>query len=621
MSEQQPQKTPMPAPKGWLRWSGLGGASFAIVLVLALLYFVSGWAIKSKIERVASEAWGAQVDIAQLGLTFLSPGLVMKGLAVTDGENPMQNALVIEQVRVSLNLYHWVVGRKVIEEMLVTGVAFNQPRKKPGKLYEPLGERVKTGVVDRLEARLPAFSLPKADEVLARERLATLEQAEALQTLAKTASADWQPLAQRLPNADKLAHYQAELDQLMNQSSNDLAGLQARQQAFQRLKAAFEEDYAAIEQAQSFVRQRSASLSTGLADLRKLPAQDIARLMNTYSLDGRGLANFSGLIIGQQFKENLDLAMVWYEKAKPLIAWLEAYREQGKQAEAAKPARMSGRYIAFAEWDPQPDFIIKNLRFSAGLPWGAVQVQLQQVHFSQAETGQPIVFALNAAPRAQTAQFELQGTLLAKSLDSAKVQGEFKAKDYSIQNWLMLDNQTLPIKLQQATSDVSGRFSSEGLDRMALVFDLAYRDAVFDLTQSASQEVQRYVAPLFSGINQFQIHADIQGEWMQPALSVRSDLDRQLSSGLQRVLAQELQGFKQSLQQQLDERLEALTEPVSGELAALGLNGDMLGGLMSQLTTMERAGESQLSGLQKQLESEAQKRAQEQLKQHIKLPF
>ncbi len=47
-----------PAPKGWVRWSGLGVFAGIVVAVVAIGYFSFTTILKSQLEHYASQAWG-----------------------------------------------------------------------------------------------------------------------------------------------------------------------------------------------------------------------------------------------------------------------------------------------------------------------------------------------------------------------------------------------------------------------------------------------------------------------------------------------------------------------------------------------------------------------------------
>lgn len=619
---------PIDKPKGWIRWSGLAFTLVGIALFSLLMYWLSGWAVKSQIERVASNAWGAKVEIQSLSLRLNPLAFEMRGLAVTDTEQPMQNLVVVDRAYAQLNLYHLVVGRVVLDELALTGLALNQPRTTSGALKHSRvsGDEAKTeSSMMGLDVALPSFDLPNPDAILARESLQTLEQAQALEQLAAESQQEWQQIQQQLPTQQKINEYKQRVSALFDQPINTLADVQQRRAEFEQLQKSFEQDYAALQQAQQFLRTRSNELRTGLTELRNLPQQDINRLVSRYTLDESGLSNLTYLLFGETIQHNLNLALDWYRKAQPLIAWLEAYRAE-KAAEAqARPQRQLGEFVSFTEFDPQPDFMIKRASFEAMLDWGGLQIDMQNINVDHALSQTPVQFSLVAQSNTQPSPLTVEGDVFASELASMQTRAKVDWPNYQIQHWAMLQADALPLVMEQAMAQVKGRIKLTGVSAIEANLDLAYQGVDFDLSASQSNEVRRYIAPVFEQIDRFDVKASLNGDVFAPAIRAASDLDRQLSGAFRQAFQQEVAAFKQDLTQQLQQKLEQTIEPMNDQLAQFGLDGRQLTQLSGDISDLDKAGEQQLnqlqSDLQRQLESQGRQRLEDTLRDNIRLPF
>lgn len=383
------KKTPKSpkSPKGWIRWSGIVLLIVILGGLFALGYLLSSLMLKNKVENLASQAWGAKVEIQQLGFSFNPLGIRIEKLAVTDPEQPMQNLFVIDDITLTVNLYHLVVKRFVVEDLRLQGLALDVPRKTSGALplkpIKPVLEEGREGGV----FNLPSVNLPGIDEILARERLETLALASALKDQSEQAAEQWKAIEQRLPREEQLKQYKIDIDRLFDGSVRDLEDLKQRQEALKTLQQRWVQDKLAIRDAQNFVRNQTRDLRQGMGDLVDMPRQDVNRIMATYSFDEEGLSNITYLLFGETVQEKLDLALDWYRKAQPLIAWVEQYRADQAKAQppkSTKPPRSQGETIAFVEFDPQPKFMIKRIDFDGKLNWGDLVAHVRDVNFDHA---------------------------------------------------------------------------------------------------------------------------------------------------------------------------------------------------------------------------------------------
>lgn len=616
MSEQKTQSPesnaakPIKKPKGWIRWSGLIAFVLIAGLVIGGLYFIGSWALKSKIEDMASQAWGAKVEVASIGLDLNPLGFEVQGLAVTDPEQPMQNLFVIGEMNFSVNVYHLVAGRFVMEDVIISGLKLNQARSTSGALPKPQKpEQViqadSTDQSDKKSAiKLPSVALPKADEVLAREKLETVEKANQIEQRFEQVHQEWQRIEKTLPSAEKLQSYKTELEQLFSGSIKDLNDLKARQQRLQEIEKRWQQDRESVEKAQAFINTHSKGLSEDLASLQKMPDQDLQRLLSTYSLDESGLKNVTYLLFGETVQQKLDLALDWYRKAQPLLAWIEQYRAEQQAKSPPPPPRFEGQWVEFEEFDPQPKFMIKRVSFDGEIEWGQLQAKLWDVNFAHKTSGKPVRFALFAQPTSQQTGLVIEGQSSAVKTEQVITEGQAKWQDYKVQDWWMAKSDELAINLQNADAQISASFLMSDLDRLQSRLLLDYQNVNFDLSQSRSRDVKTYMTPAFSDVKRFNVEATIDGKILAPTFGADSDLDEKLSKGFNRVINQQVAEFKRNLQNQLDAKLKTVSAPIEAELARLGIDQAQLKDREALLRNLEQQADKQL----KQAESEIQGR-------------
>lgn len=638
-TQKKPLKTAK--PKGWIRWSGVISVLVLVGLVVGLGYVMSSWALKSKIESVASNAWGAKVDIEDLSFSFDPVGVDLTGVKLTDPEQPMQNLVELKQIRLSVNLYHLVVKRFVVEDLVISGLALNQPRETSGELSKPLKPELESSATQKPEKsssdfKLPSVAMPDAKEVIARERLDTVDQAKRLEELANSTEKEWAKIEASLPTAKSLARYETELKAIFENSVKDLNDLQQRQQRLKALQKDWQADQAAIQQAQDFIQNRSSEISQGLGQLEKLPNQDLQRLLSSYSMDESGLSNLTYLLFGESLQQKLQLALDWHRKAQPLIKWIEEYRAESAAekalAEQAKKPRSLGENIAFKEFDPQPKFMIKRIDFDGDIDWGNITAKVRDVNFDQTFSRKPIRFNLQALPTTQKTALVLDGYSSTLETDSVLTSVQADWSDYQVNQWWMAKTDVLPVQLAKAKANLKGQLALTGLSQLDANLNIHYQDALFDLSQTNSDQVTRYLAPAFADIDQFKVDASLNGRIMSPKIEASSDLDNQLSAAFKQVFQQEVEAFKQQLKTQLQVRLEELKQPIEAELRRLNIDESALDdqekalqaiqdGAQNRLKQAESELQARLDAEKKRLENEAKQKIEDELRKRIKLPF
>lgn len=629
-------------PPGWVRGAGVIIVIAFVGVIVGGGYVLGSWGLKNQLEKTASEAWGAQVDIGSIGLSLSPLALEVRGLAITDPDQPMQNLLNIERIHLAVNLYHLVVGRFVMEEVDISGLALNQPRKTSGEIVRKQTEKPAEEPEQQEQSTsfMPSFDLPKADDVLARETLQTVEQANKVEREIKRLEQEWSQAQANLPTDATIRAYQQELETLFKEPFKDLADIQQRHKRLLELQKQISADQKAIETAHKLLNDGIKQVRQDVTRLQKLPNEDLQRLLSTYSLDQSGLANVTYLLFGEKIQQPLQTALDWYQKSQPLLAWLADY-QQKQAAESAKPVRAFGEYVQFVEFDPQPDFMIKQLRFNGELDWGRIEADVKDINFDHAQSLKPVRFVIQSQPKGRDIPLEFKGFSSALEGDQVLTRADISWSNYAVKDWLVSDNDSLPLSLKSAMTDINGQINLFGLSRSDSYLDLNYRQVEFDLSASKSADVKRYIAPAFKDIDQFSVNTRLTGRLTSPTVNIGSDLDRKLSQAFDAVYQQQLKVFKQDLERQLNAKFDEVKAPIESELKRLGVDQNklteqkkLLQAWLSQdadatakkaQTDLKKQLNAQanqrLKEEKKKAEDEAKKRLEQELKRNLKLPF
>lgn len=610
-------KKPTKSPKGWVRWSGLGVFLAGIVGIVALGYFSFTLVLKNQLEHYASQAWGAKIEIGSLDLGLMPLELGVRDLQMTDPDKPMENILVIKRIGASLNFYHLVVGRTVIEDVFFNDLALHQPRKTSGalpkKTKKTITQTQKKTVTNGIE--LPKMALPNPDEILKRESLQTVETANEIERQLSDIDQAWSKLQDTLPNDQTLQAYQKRLTELTQGDLKDYKSFAAKKEAFEQLKSELEAKKQSIEKASGLLKTQLPKIQQQVVALKSMPQKDFNRLMDKYAMNQTGLSNVTYLLFGPQIQKWTDTGLKWYRKAEPFIAKLRAMQAERaaeeEKARALAPQRALGEDVAFKEYDPQPDFIVKRVDVSGDMTWGRLEAKASQVTFDHPTSKLPILFNVMALPEGQSNALKITGQSNFIKPSAPVNEADFSWQAYQVKQWNILKDDTLPVTMNQALVDATGRVSLVGLNQVDALIDLNYQQVDMTVSGSKSKEVKRYIAPIFKEVNQFKVKADIAGDVTSPNIGAKSDLDQLLSKAFNKALNKEMVQVKTQLKQALNARLQQELGPINQQLK----------GLLGEQLALEKDSQDIEKMLNAKLEDQAKKEAEKAVGKELKKLF
>lgn len=614
-----------PSPKGWIRWSGFLVFAAVIAVVVGLSYLGVTVFLKNQLETYGSKAWGAKIDIGSLDIGLFPIRVGLNQLDVTDPDHPMKNMVEIGRMGASLNFYHWVAGRTVIEDLRVQGLAFDQPRKTSGALPETEQKKSKTasqaGMFESFE--VPKILIPDATKILDRTNLKTLQTAEALQAEIEQVQQDWQSLESKLPTEKQINDYQKRFEALTKGEIKTPADVEAKRKALESLQKDVEVHKDAIDKARTLFEKRLPALKKQAAALKDMPAEDFNRLKSMYGLDEKGFSNLTYLLYGPKIQSYLNTGLKWYETAKPFIDRVDHYLAEKKADEKKAPERATGQTIKFREYDPQPEFIIKRSFVSGTIDWGRLLIDVRKLTFNQAETKIPVTFHAQLQPEGQETALRIDGKSDFTQPKQGVNEADFHWKGYEVKNWSLIKDDTLPIRIDKALADLNGQLTITNHNKIHADIALAYQNVDFDLSATKSKEVKKYMVPIFEDIHAFTVNSDIRGDLFAPALGAKSNLDQKLSGAFNKVLNQTLAEEKAKLKVRFDQEVSKALKPVNTQLAQLSgeqarVNSDAkdINDILS--FDVDSLVEQQKKQLQKQAEQEAKKRLDKEAGKLIK---
>lgn len=538
--------------KQWIRWPGAVVFLVLSALCVAFAMFAANPIVRYVIEDQGSKANGAKIEVQDVGLSLFPLGLHLQGLAVTDAKNTMQNAVWMDDIHAKLEVAPLFVGKFIISELGVTGMAFNTPRKESGALpveEKASGDAAATEKKDD-EPFISKKDLPSADEIMARETLLTIERGKAFKNTLSTRKDEIKTATDQLPNDQSLAAYKRKINALTSGRLTSVDDFVQRKKALDQLKADFERDRAAIASARQVIQQSQKDIKQQLAELKRAPGDDLTRLKSTYTLDAGGISAVSGLLFGSEVKYWTRQALYWYERIKPFLP-----KPSTEEEEPAQPI-IPNRYVHFPTNNPWPDFLIRSLDVSASVPAGNFAITLLDVTHQQNVLGRPMRVSLNGDDLSSVQSLSMDGSIDWRS-EASQSSINLAAKDWRLDNQSVADGR---LSMNNALAQVKG---VAVFTKDVLQSDINIRVSNAKLATSGSDRLSKELGRALASISSFNLDANIKGKPSKPDVSVSSDLDRRLSAAFTARLKQQ----QQKLTCEIKARLNAKVAEYAGDHA------------------------------------------------------
>ena len=468
-----------------------------------------------------------------------------------------------------------MVGRTVIEELNIEALSFNQARKTSGEIVKrkpSVSPEKKQGEKQAKKAssfKVPSAAIPDLDSILAREKLETFVVANKVQQQISELDSDWKALEKDIPTEQDLAGYQKRFNKIIQGKVRDLNDLQNRKQALEDLQKEIKTKVTNLRKSKALFQQKLPALKKEVLALKKLPAKDLARLKKQYGMNQQGLSNVTRLLYGDKIQAYVEQAQSWYNKAKPFIDDFEKSNAEAKKIAAEKAKRAFGVNVAYREYDPQPDFIIKKIVLSSLIPWGDLALNITDLNFEQESSKKPIKFIVQLQPNGQTGIMNIVGESNFIQPKKGFHLANISMDSYRIKDWSLSDSKELPVLMKNGTNQVRGEIRLFENEEISGVVNLDYQEVDFDLSQTNSKNVKRYVSPIFSDIKQFTVTSDIKGNLFAPKIGAKSDLDKKVSTAFNKALGKELEKAKKELTKAFNERVDKQLKPINQRLSAL----------------------------------------------------
>jgi uncharacterized protein (TIGR03545 family)/uncharacterized protein (TIGR03546 family) len=556
------------------RWWGLGVFGGLAGFIIVIMLFVFDPLAKIALEKTLSYALKTEVDIKSFRSSLSDLEIEIKGIEVSDKDKLTHNVVQIDTLSFDLGFSALMEKKTMIEHLNLQALAFDRQREVPAEAYcsnsskEEEEADEKKGSTD--SASIPAFSLPSVDDILAKEELKSVQEAQELKADIQATREKWEKRSAELKNTDDVDVIKKDAKALQESLKNaDLTKIASAKQDIDALQSkikALKEKYTKL-QAEFDADQKR--LQKRIAALKDLPSKDIARLKEKYALNAGGGANMIGTLIDQEVGEYIKTALKYYAMIKPYI-------RDGKtqKVKEATPPRGQGRWIKYANLSTTPELLIKEAKINVKLAQDEIDVKVTDFSSNQKLYQKPMV--LHADAKGSTYESFQADMVDDRRMEEAKTSFDLKANGFKTPSVEMT-----PLLMQDITSDIN-------VKGMIIDKNIQAKSDVRVEKVKLLMPSQKLVNDMLAGISTFNVLVAVNGELEKPSISVKTDLDKQLSKGLASVASNAGKKFEDELRAGVMDKAGASSKGIDLDLgdtgALLNSKQDALSGINTDFT-------------------------------------
>ena len=551
------------------RWQGLIVFGVVACLLLFVWFFLVDHFVKRFIEKSGTQVVGAKVELADADVRLFPPGLTLTTLQVTNPDSPMFNAFEAGRIDFSPDGPNLLRRKLIIDTMALEGIHFNTPRKTSGALSPKKREKAPSGTQSDSPSAvsgLPSIQIPDINDILAREKLDSLDQAKNLRKEIEAARVQWQNRLNDAPDQKAFKQYQERAKQLQKKAKG-ISGALAVAQDVKKLQKDISSDIEKLKGIQNDFNQDRNMLNKKLDRLKSAPQQDINRILSTYNLSADGLGNISQLLFGDKIGGTVQKAIFWYGKVKP---FLEKAGPSDSQDTNEKPDRRKGVNVRFEETDPLPDFLARQVRVSMIIPAGDLQGEIKQLTSDQPLLGLPLEFNFAGNNLQGIQSIDIKGSLDHVQPDSYRDRASVAVKQYSVKDLNLSESADLPIVLKNGLANIN-LFASlhKGIldANVQLVLDAVTLEAG---KKADGNQLQKALQDAMADVSDFSINAKVTGPLDNYDVNISSNLDRVIKNAVGRQLKALADEFQDKLRAGIMGKIKGPMEDATGSMAGLG---------------------------------------------------
>lgn len=543
-----------------IRWGGL--AAFIVITGLIALFniFFLDTIIERSIERQASSAVGARVDIEDLDVSLFDLSVSMHNVEITNPDEPMRNIIETGDIAFDLAAAPLLRKKVVIEKVMVRDVALNTAREASGALpHEPGKKKPEAQRIPEKEAVdtcvLPDFSVLRdigektPEEILGDAGLKSSEFLASHRKKVSDTKRSWEEKLATLPSKESIEADLKTLKSIMDKRPDDMAKLPAYLDRVNKIKKRLTESRDLLVTARKDFQSDIDTLKQSLSpkEIDNLKANDLRSVMAGLDIDIPSSEGLVCVVLGKKLTRMVTRALAWYGKLSDIMPAGTA-PDAGKRP--GKVPRMKGVDVSFPVTRGYPDLLVEHAEFSARpqqttdagqLSFSALSGTMRGFTTQPAIYGKPTSIDLSGVLSSGAARdVSLKGTIDRRT-ERADDSFSLTVSDFTVRPDGATAFEKAPLRLASASIDAHSdvRITGEALDGRV---SLTVANPVFDVGPEAA-----LLKNVFKNIGTFDVAISLGGTLDAVTMSLSSSLAGMMRTKLKDIVQDRLGDIESKL--------------------------------------------------------------------------
>jgi len=568
-----------------IRWWGLGAFVAIVGGIVALWVLFADMLVRKGVESAGTSMVGARVELEAADVGFSPARLELRGLAVTNPDEPMRNALEAERLAFDIDWIGLLLDRVHIDEVSVEGLQFGTERATSGAVMATERTVKESGLIDkaRERAEIPPLEVPSVETVLGREGLRSPELIEeASAKLEQRRTALEERLAE-LPGKEELERYRRQVDEATegDDTASRLRGLKQ----LRDLVDDIDDDRKALRKARDEVKESLAAAADTASEARRAPQADIDRLYRKYTDPAAVAGELAYYLLGPKVEQWVNQGWYWFGRLSPYLGGGDGGDAEAESGPETVPAvRRVGRNVIYPEAGEEPRVLVRQVRISGAAGGGDLDGRVTDIAVPAYLWGEPLRVNLSGQAVSGINRLQVDGSMDRRDPATSISRLDLAADGTDVAGLALGPEDGILADRGQADFRVAGTVRDRALD---LDVTSVIRDAAFSAGSDADSILQE-VAAAMGNAGRLDIGARVGGTIDSPDFELTSSLTGILEPLLRNRLQAEAGEFREGL-------VAEVTERTGGSLEELEASS-------AKLDSLEQELESRLEGFRNVLE-------------------
>jgi uncharacterized protein (TIGR03545 family) len=578
-TKNQPKPKKVPGP---LRTEAIVPITIILVATYAYFHFAFDFQLKKAIEWGGTYVHGAEVNVSELKTSFWGGSFLLRGLEVTDKEQPAKNLIKIGEIRFAFLWDALLRAKFVVSDAGIDGIEIYSPRKKAGWVKPPEPPSPKASMLAQIESKVLSqtgtggkANLDKVSEMIEgsggedvlknlKADLKSEARIKELEAELKEKEKAWKERIDKLPQKEEF-NALVERAKALKFNTKDPKGFASDLKELSKIKKEADEKIDGFKSMTKDLKADVEKYNAAFKGIDDLVKEDMKMLESQLKLPSLDSDDLSKSIYGSLIGTKLASVQKYMRLAREFMPPPKSAADKAND-KLIPPARGSGKTYKFKITKGYPLFWLKSSSISSeptseGFA-GRLKGSLTNVTSDPAFIGQPAILdVMGDFPKSDIQDARLKLTI--DHVKEARESLELTVGHYPLpeQKLIRGDSVSLGFKKAAGSSKLSAMLHEE-----AVQFQLnnEFKKIDYDLN-AKSKTVNEALTSILAGIPVITLNASVGGTWANLDMHLNSNLGSELSAGLKKYVQTKIDEVRAKIQDTIDTKIKPQKEKLKNE--------------------------------------------------------